>query len=229
MGLEITDTIAGLVATNPTGADPVNQGDDHLQLIKGVLKNIFPGAGGVGFAVPINATEAQIDHLVGCTQNVQATFDDHETRITALEAANTADQQVLYAPTGTRMVFHQATAPAGWAQDVSNNDSALRVVNTAGGGTGGTDAFISGPTSTELHTLTSAESGLPAHNHVLSGGTNIAKWNTGAGGGTQGSGPLTGPGTVEVNNSSTFDAAQGHKHDITWAPLYNDVILCERN
>jgi hypothetical protein len=41
MGLEVTTTIAGLVATNPTAGDPKAQGDDHLRLLKVVLQAEF--------------------------------------------------------------------------------------------------------------------------------------------------------------------------------------------
>lgn len=43
MGLETGTYISDLVATNPVGAvDPKSQGDDHIRLIKSVLKNTFP-------------------------------------------------------------------------------------------------------------------------------------------------------------------------------------------
>jgi hypothetical protein len=38
MALEVATTIAGLVATNPASGDPVSQADDHLRLLKTVLK-----------------------------------------------------------------------------------------------------------------------------------------------------------------------------------------------
>lgn len=43
MALELADYIDELIATNPTVADPVAQGDDHLRLIKQVLQNALPG------------------------------------------------------------------------------------------------------------------------------------------------------------------------------------------
>lgn len=47
--------------------------------------------------------------------------------------------------TGTAMVFHQAAAPTGWtkASAAAYNDAALRVVNSTGGGTGGSTVFTS--------------------------------------------------------------------------------------
>jgi hypothetical protein len=44
MGLEAATYIADLVTTNPPGTDKKNQGDDHIRLIKTVLKNTFPNA-----------------------------------------------------------------------------------------------------------------------------------------------------------------------------------------
>lgn len=43
MALESGSYINDLVTTNPTGADPKSAGDDHLRLLKTVLKNCFPG------------------------------------------------------------------------------------------------------------------------------------------------------------------------------------------
>ena len=42
MALESTTVITGLVATNPVSGDGVNQGDDHLRLLKTVLQTCFP-------------------------------------------------------------------------------------------------------------------------------------------------------------------------------------------
>jgi len=44
MALESANYVSGLVATNPSGSDSISQGDDHLRLIKDVLKNSFPDA-----------------------------------------------------------------------------------------------------------------------------------------------------------------------------------------
>ncbi|MEH6435776.1 hypothetical protein [Massilia sp. DD77] len=46
MGLETGDYISDLVDTNPTPGDPKAQGDDHLRLIKKVLKKCFPNITG---------------------------------------------------------------------------------------------------------------------------------------------------------------------------------------
>jgi microcystin-dependent protein len=42
MGLEAATYLSGLSVDNPTAVDEKSQGDDHLRLIKSVLKNTFP-------------------------------------------------------------------------------------------------------------------------------------------------------------------------------------------
>lgn len=51
MALETATYIADLNISNPAEGDPVNQGSDHLRLIKSTLKNTFPNLGesAVGF------------------------------------------------------------------------------------------------------------------------------------------------------------------------------------
>lgn len=72
-------------------------------------------------------------------------------------------------PTGTQIVFAGAACPAGWTQNVANNDMALRLVNTAGGGTGGTQTFTSAfasqtPSGTVGGTAIT-EAQMPLHGH----------------------------------------------------------------
>ena len=54
MGLESGNFIGDLVATNPTGTDQRHTTDDHIRLIKNVLKTTFPN---LAAAVPRTATE----------------------------------------------------------------------------------------------------------------------------------------------------------------------------
>ena len=46
MALESSTYISELVDTNPTVSDPVGQGDDHLRMLKTVLKTQFRGLSG---------------------------------------------------------------------------------------------------------------------------------------------------------------------------------------
>lgn len=59
MALESATYLEGLVTTNPVGAtDSRRAGDDHLRLIKTVLKNTFPGFDQAQAKAKINATSA---------------------------------------------------------------------------------------------------------------------------------------------------------------------------
>ena len=60
MGLEVATYIDGLVISNPAGTDDRSQGDDHIRLVKSVLKNTFPNITG-----PITLTQAQINAIQG--------------------------------------------------------------------------------------------------------------------------------------------------------------------
>lgn len=58
MGLETATYVDELVATNPVGTtDPKSQGDDHLRLIKSVLKTTFPGLAGGAFRIQTKTTD----------------------------------------------------------------------------------------------------------------------------------------------------------------------------
>ena len=64
MGLETGTYISELVSANPTATDPISQGDDHLRLIKTVLKNQFSGLSGT---TAVTADGAEMNLLDGCT------------------------------------------------------------------------------------------------------------------------------------------------------------------
>ena len=46
-------------------------------------------------------------------------------------------------PSGSAMLFYQASAPTGWTKQTTHNDKSLRVVSGTGGGSGGSTAFTS--------------------------------------------------------------------------------------
>jgi hypothetical protein len=59
MALETGTYINSLVPTNPAGSDPIAQADDHIRLIKAVLKATFPSITG-----PITVSDTQINNTV---------------------------------------------------------------------------------------------------------------------------------------------------------------------
>lgn len=81
MGLEVATYINGLVTTNPVGAsDPVSQGDDHIRLLKTVLKNTFPNLTGA-----VTLTQAQLN--AAAQTNVANAFTAIQTIDTAATGA----------------------------------------------------------------------------------------------------------------------------------------------
>jgi hypothetical protein len=215
MGLETGSTISSFITSNPTSSDPVNQGDDHLRLIKSVLQAQFPGVGGLGYATAITATEAELNALHGFTN-------------------------VGFAA-GTRVPFAQASAPTGWTQDITDNatNRMLRVVNTAGNGIGGTDSPILNNT-VPSHTHTFTGTALAAHTHTDSGHSHsLTTYSTLTQGGPNAT-PIwystaagtTGTGFAAISSNSAgtpagTNAANASAAD--WAPRYIDLIICSKN
>ncbi len=72
MGLESATYINQLVITNPVGGvDDYATADDHLRLIKAVLKGQFPNF----TALAMNASVVELNRLVGITSGVQSQLD----------------------------------------------------------------------------------------------------------------------------------------------------------
>lgn len=217
MPLENADGKIGLLDdTWPLGGETKTQGDDHIRMIKNVLKTIFPGVGGNGFIEPIVASEAEINRLDGVTGNVQ-------TQINNL-AAN------LYAPVNTVMLFLQSAAPSGWSLVSSYADRVLRVVASGGGNTGG--SWVISGLVTELHTLTPAQSGAALHTHT----TPSILVYVGSGGLHQLNNVSNGNFTrqaITTGNPQVINPVEGHQHNVaasngSWRPAYVDAIPCKK-
>lgn len=54
----------------PLASDMVSEGDDHIRVTKNVIKTTFPNVAGA-----INATDVQINYLVGVTSSIQGQID----------------------------------------------------------------------------------------------------------------------------------------------------------
>lgn len=223
MGIEAGTTLSQLRDDWPLVNDPVHRGDDHLRLIKQVLKAQFPGVAGDGLASPITATEAELNYLSGVTSSIQ-------TQLNALSAGNTALEGKLSAPTGTRMPFYQASPPTGWTQ-VSINNRFLRVTSGAGGSTGGSEgtSFSKSHKHTiNNHALTVAQ--MPSHSHTIDRGAGNSSGNVYSQ--AVATTPLSvSVGSGYVNNSGS---GQGHNHSmnnatVSWAPSYANIIIAEKD
>ena len=193
MAIETFGAINALVATNPTATDNVSEGDDHIRGIKATLQTTFPNVTGAitatetelnyvdGVTSNIQTQLANIntDLVNDTTPQLGGSLDLNGNAITgtgAIPSANltgalpaisgAALTGVQPFPSGTKMVFAQAAAPTGWTQDTTNNDKALRVVSGAGGGTGGTHALTSPPSTSHTLTGPSHTHSTPSHSHT---------------------------------------------------------------
>ena len=137
-------------------------------------------------------------------------------------------------PSGSVMVFHQASAPTGWTQDTTYNDQALRVVSGAGGGGGGANGFVSrlvNSFNTGYYTITTTT--MPSHNH---GGSNhrhskfltsnsstlVQGWNRGQN--------LGGTYWTNYAYGTTSEGSNGaHRHAVQHNVLYRNVILASKD
>jgi hypothetical protein len=149
-------------------------------------------------------------------------------------------------PSGTTLLFAQAAAPTGWTQIVAAafNDSALRLVTSAGAGTGGTIAFSTLFSATSTYTggitITSGQVGdttlttnqLASHVHFIGGSGN-------AGGGFN-SVAGSASGRDAGVNSDPAGGDQSHTHTLAGAQAignftsdfgvkYVNVIACTKS
>jgi hypothetical protein len=218
--------------STPAGSDPKSQGDDRIRELKSALQEalrggtsegdlaIFPGS------APSTAPVFHYRGGKGATGARPASGQSgiyFDTTRNALQRDNgsTWDDIGTLIPAGTVMCFFQAAAPTGWTQVTTQNDRVLRVVSSAGGGSGG-----SINTSTSLahtHTVDSHTHSIPAS---ATSQTNSGNWYS----------QSTQPG---LTNSAT-----NHNHDIPASTsgatspgtdsklgvlAYSDVILASKD
>lgn len=202
MGLETGTYISDLNSSNPVAGDPVNEGDDHLRLIKSTVKATFPSVSGA-----VSSTHTELNLLDGVTANTtELNYVDVTTLGTAQASkAVTADANIDI--TGVRNLTCTGTITIG-----SNTATTLQAVYPVGSiyinaavttnpatllGFGTWAAFGAGRVivgynasdsdfdalqetgGTKTHTLTTSE--LPSHTHnsnFVTGGSGVSGVNT---------------------------------------------------
>ena len=75
MPVEAATYIGDFDLSSPRDNELVREGDNHIRdVLKKAIVQTFPGAGKKGFAKEITATEDEINHLDGVTDNIQEQF-----------------------------------------------------------------------------------------------------------------------------------------------------------
>tara|TARA_R110000851_G_scaffold12690_1_gene43979 strand:+ start:1161 stop:1781 length:621 start_codon:yes stop_codon:yes gene_type:complete len=186
MGLETATYIEDLVGSNPLGTDSKAQGDNHLRLIKNVLRSQFPNLG----SAAMTATAAELNDLIDSFRGVP-------TGLIAMWSGTIATL-----PSGYGLCDGTAGTP-------NLVDRFIIGTNTDTGGNvdvGSTGGFTDQAGSTSGSTvLTIAQ--LPSHSHPFTASIgNIQN-------GSDGSGERVGP-PASGSNTSSVGGNQGHTHTI---------------
>jgi hypothetical protein len=120
---------------------------------------------------------------------------------------------------GTRVVFHQTSAPTGWTKETnaSYNDKAIRIVTgtiSSGGSNSFTTAMVSSFNSgaTTLNTTQ-----IPAHTHSAAAATSINNTN---GGDWR---------SAESGNTGSAGGGGSHTHTVQLNVAYHDVIIAQKD
>jgi hypothetical protein len=165
MTVESATYVSGLNANYPPGSDTISEGDDHLRLIKAVLKSTLP-----------NADEAINGVHTGTsapspTSSGQLWFDtsgagDLKVRNKADSAFTSVDTTSTAFPAGIITLWSGSSAsiPGGWTLcDGTASTPDLRDRFVVGATSSYAVDATGGSTTSGAHTLTTGE--MPAHTH----------------------------------------------------------------
>lgn len=211
-------------ATKPEGTEQVRTGDDYIrefkQDVQGALQeeHIFPYNTGNPKAYHSFRYGAEEDKPVaGYAGRIFFNTDTGKIQYDDGDAWNDLTETRDIIPAGTVMAFIAVSAPSGWTKITTQNDKILRLVNSAGGGTGGTwtASFLSGGDHTHVVSSTQSLPHTVTTRKADSGGTGV-------------------PTTVNAHtftHTHVLGTTGAHTHDctLTWRPKYVDVILCSKD
>lgn len=124
-----------------------------------------------------------------------------------------------FAP-GTRMIFHQSTAPLGWTKSTTLDDVGLRVVSGAVGSRTGTP-YSTVFSQTQVGNTTLSVGQMPIHAHSYVNGSSIGSIE----------GPISLAAQIPSGNAATATAgnSESHTHSVSLNLSYTDVIIAQKD
>jgi hypothetical protein len=131
MSLETASFIAGLDPTNPTGLDDVSQGDDHVRLVKQVLKNTLPNADAAitASSAVLNAVQDAANLVAGLLLDARV----QASNVTQHAAAIAAAVQSLVQITAAQVVGGTFADALIAQSNVTQHEGGLGTVSESGG------------------------------------------------------------------------------------------------
>jgi len=144
------------------------------------------------------------------------------------------------------ILFFQSAAPTGWTQNVTHNDKDIRIVNTAGGGSGGSLNYstvfgytVTGGTAITQANLpnvnfTGSTSSDGSHSHDNNSDANNGSISVANGGNDAADDGGTNQTSTDGAHTHTVTVASGgsgtaHTHTMDTRVRYIDVIACSKN
>tara|TARA_S200002703_G_scaffold152428_1_gene152807 strand:- start:164 stop:682 length:519 start_codon:yes stop_codon:yes gene_type:complete len=129
MGLETASYISQLVDTNPVVGDAVGEGDDHLRLIKAVLKTQFPNL----TAAAVNSNVTELNLLDGVTALVTLAADQSWSGSQRGTPQTITEGTLIDLDSGNN--FHYTPAAAdelSFSNEETGQSGFIKVINTSG-------------------------------------------------------------------------------------------------
>ena len=179
MTVESATYVSGLNANYPPGSDTISEGDDHLRLIKSVLKSTLPNADEAINGVH-TGTSAPSPNTSGQLWFDTSGAGDLKVRNKANSAFESVDTTTTALPAGVIALWYGSTAsiPSGWTLcDGTSSTPDLRDQFIIGAGGSYAVAATAAVGNTGAHTLTTSE--MPAHTHSFTGRGFTAQNGTG--------------------------------------------------
>jgi hypothetical protein len=191
----------------------------NLMVVFPLVKTFFMFQNSTSGSYTVTVSAAGAGAVVSPVQGEAILCYCDGTNVTICSNTTVAVAPVI--PSGTVMNFLQSTAPTGWTQSTSFNDSVIRLVNDSSGGTTGGSWTISGTTISGTALTISqippysfpqdvlVEVGSGGNSNIVSGSQVLGKTLTLPGGG--------------LTHTHTFS------NDATWRPAYVNSLVAVKN